>query len=281
MSIDLHTHSTRSDGTLTPAELIAEAKRLGLSAIALTDHNTVAGLPEFLAEARSQGVTAVAGTELSTVYRGREFHLLGLFIPREHFPAVTRLTEDYLARKEQSNRDLVARLTSGGYPLDYEEIQRKNPNSNINRARIAEELVAAGLVPSVKDAFSTLLGEGMGYYTPPERLDFLTAIRFLRSIRALPVWAHPLQYTDEATVHAILPAAVEAGLLAMEVQHSSYDAATIARTRSIADDFGLLYSGGSDYHGTVKPDVRMGTGKGNLRIPDSYFKALLGRAETL
>ena len=121
----------------------------------------------------------------------------------------------------------------------------------------------------------------MGYYTPPERLDFLTAIRFLRSIRALPVWAHPLQYTDEATVRAILPAAVEAGLLAMEVQHSSYDAATIARTRSIADDFGLLYSGGSDYHGTVKPDVRMGTGKGNLRIPDSYFKALRTRAETL
>ena len=186
-----------------------------------------------------------------------------------------------LCFKEQSNRDLVARLTSGGYPLDYEEIQRKNPNSNINRARIAEELVAAGLVPSVKDAFSTLLGEGMGYYTPPERLDFLTAIRFLRSIRALPVWAHPLQYTDEATVRAILPAAVEAGLLAMEVQHSSYDVATIARARSIADDFGLLYSGGSDYHGTVKPDVRMGTGKGNLRIPDSYFKALLGRAETL
>lgn len=281
MPIDLHLHSTRSDGTLTPTEIITEARRLGLSAVALTDHNTVSGLPEFLQEAHKQGVTAVAGTELSTVYRGQEFHLLGLFIPPEHFPAVTALTEDYLARKEQSNRDLAARLRSGGYPVDYEEIKRKNPNSNINRARIAEELVAKGLVPSVKEAFSTLLGEGMGYYTPPERLDLLTAIRFLRSIRALPVWAHPLQFTDEATIRAILPDAMEAGLAGMEVQHSSYDDATITRAKAIADDFGLLYSGGSDYHGTVKPDVRMGTGKGNLHIPDSYFDALHARAQTL
>ncbi len=280
MPIDLHTHSTHSDGTLTPAELVTEAKRLGLSAVALTDHNTVSGIPEFLQEALRQGVPAVAGTELSTVYEGQEYHLLGLFIPPEHFPAVTALTEDYLARKEQSNRDLVARLTAGGYPVDYEEIRRKNPGGNINRALIAKELMAQGYVTSVKEAFDTLLKEGLGYYTPPERLGFLEAIRFLRSIRALPVWAHPLQFTHEATIRAVLPAAVEAGLVGMEVQHSSYDDATIARAKALADDFGLLYSGGSDFHGAVKPDIHLGTGKGNLRIPENYCEALRARAQT-
>ena len=278
MPVDLHLHSTRSDGTLSPADLITEARRLGLSAVALTDHNTVAGLPAFLAEAQRQGITAVAGTELSTIYEGTEYHLLGLFIPENAFPAVTALTEDYLALKEQSNRDLVARLTAAGYSIDYDEILRKHPHSTINRARIAEELLASGHVASVKEAFSTLLGVNMGYYVPPRRLDLLEAIRFLRGIRAIPVWAHPLQSGDEATVRAILPAAVEAGLMGLEVQHSSYDEATMARAKSIADDFGLLYSGGSDYHGIAKPDVRMGVGKGNLCIPDSYYEDLRARA---
>ena len=280
MPIDLHLHSTHSDGTLTPAELVSEAKRLGLSAVALTDHNTVSGLPEFLQEAGRRGITAVAGTELSTVYHGHELHLLGLFIPTEAFPAVTALTEDYLARKEQSNRDLVARLSAGGYPLDYAEVERRNPGGNINRALIAKEMMAEGYVGSVKEAFDTLLGEGMGYYTPPTRPDFFETIGFLRSIRAVPVWAHPLQYMDEATVRSVLPAAVKAGLMGMEVQHSSYDDATMTRAKAIADEFGLLYSGGSDFHGAVKPDVLMGTGKGTLCIPACYFDALRDRAQT-
>ena len=280
MPIDLHLHSTHSDGTLTPAELVFEAKRLGLSAVALTDHNTVSGLPEFLQEAGRRGITAVAGTELSTVYHGHELHLLGLFIPTETFPAVTALTEDYLARKEQSNRDLITRLTAGGYPLDYAEVERRNPGGNINRALIAKEMMAEGYVGSVKEAFDTLLGEGMGYYTPPTRPDFFETIGFLRSIHAVPVWAHPLQYMDEATVRSVLPAAVKAGLVGMEVQHSSYDDATMTRAKAIADEFGLLYSGGSDFHGAVKPDVHMGTGKGNLCIPACYFDALRNRAQT-
>ena len=111
MPIDLHLHSTHSDGTLTPAEIIAKAKSLGLTAVALTDHNTVSGVPAFLEEAHRHGVTAVAGTELSTVYKGKEVHLLGLFIPEEAFPAVTALTEDYLTRKEQSNRELVRQVS--------------------------------------------------------------------------------------------------------------------------------------------------------------------------
>ena len=284
MPIDLHLHSTHSDGTLTPAEIVSKAKSLGLTAVALTDHNTVSGLPAFLSEANRHGVTAIAGTELSTVYKGKEVHLLGLFIPEEAFPAVTALTEDYLTRKEQSNRDLVDRLAKDGYGLDYDAIRNTTPDGNVNRALIAKALLAGGYVPSVKAAFDTLLGEGMGYYIPPERLDFFAAIRFLRSIHAVPVWAHPLQYIEESTVREALPEAVEAGLVGMEVMHSSYDEATTARAKAMADEFGLLYSGGSDFHGTVKPTVHMGVGSQSgtqPNIPDEYFEALRERSGRL
>lgn len=284
MPIDLHLHSTHSDGTLTPAEIISLAKTLGLSAVALTDHNTASGLPDFLAEAERGGVTAVAGTELSTVYEDQEFHLLGLFIPAKSFPAVTSLTEDYLTRKEKSNRDLVARLAADGYKVDYEALKATTPDGNVNRALIAKALLEGGYVPSITAAFNTLLGEGMGYFIPPERLDFFTAIRFLRSIHAVPVWAHPLQYTEETTVRKALPAAVEAGLVGLEVMHSSYDETTIARAKALADEFGLLYSGGSDFHGTVKPTVHMGVGSQSgtqPNIPDEYFEALRERAGRL
>ena len=280
MPCDLHIHSTHSDGTLTPAELISEAGRLGLT-VALTDHNTMSGVPDFLAEARAAGVEAVAGVELSTVHGGDELHLLGLFVPAEHFADVEALVSDYRRRKEESNRALVERLRAGGYAIDYEEILRKNPGGNINRALIAKELMAAGCVASVKEAFDTLLGEGMGYYVPPERPSFLDTVRFLRRIRALPVWAHPLQYRDEAAVRAILPSALEAGLIGMEVQHASYDDATIARATHLAEEFGLLPSGGSDFHGAVKPDVRLGVGRGNLHVPHSVYDALRRRQASL
>ena len=284
MPIDLHLHSTHSDGTLTPAEILSRAKTLGLTAVALTDHNTVSGLPDFLAEANRQNITAVAGTELSTAYEDQELHLLGLFIPPEAFSAVTSLTEDYLTRKEQSNRDLVTRLAADGYKVDYDSIKAATPDGNVNRALIAKALLAEGYVPSVKAAFEALLGEGMGYFVPPRRPSFLDTIRFLRSIHALPVWAHPLQYTDETTVRKVLPAAVEAGLVGLEVMHSSYDEATAARAKALADEFGLLYSGGSDFHGTVKPTVHMGVGTPNgitPNIPDEYFEALRERAGRL
>ena len=284
MPIDLHLHSTHSDGTLTPAEILSRAKTLGLTAVALTDHNTVSGLPDFLAEANRQNITTVAGTELSTAYEDQELHLLGLFIPPEAFSAVTSLTEDYLTRKEQSNRDLVTRLATDGYKVDYDSIKAATPDGNVNRALIAKALLAEGYVPSVKAAFEALLGEGMGYFVPPRRPSFLDTIRFLRSIHALPVWAHPLQYTDETTVRKVLPTAVEAGLVGLEIMHSSYDEATTARAKAIADEFGLLYSGGSDFHGTVKPTVHMGVGSQSgtePNIPDEYFEALRERAGRL
>lgn len=280
MPCDLHIHSTHSDGTLTPAALIAEAKRLGLT-VALTDHNTVSGLTDFLKEACKQGVTAIPGIEISSDLGGTELHVVGLFIAPEHYAAIEKLMVRYHKLKEESNIRLIENLRHAGYAIDYASVQKRAAHSTPNRALIALELVEQGYVSSVQDAFDKLLKEKHGYYIPPERLTTAEAITFLRSIHALPVLAHPFMNLTEDALRAALPDLMEAGLVAMEVQHSTYDDETITRAKAVADEFGLLYSGGSDFHGEPKPDVRLGVGKGNLDIPDIDYENLRQRASDL
>ena len=280
MHSDLHSHSVYSDGTWTPAQLVAEAKRLGL-VIALTDHNTVAGLPEFLAEAERQGVTGVPGIEFTTEYGGKELHLLGLFLRPEHYAPIEELMGEFNRLKEISNRELVERLNAAGYHIDYANVQKRSLNGNINRPHVAAELLACGYADSMWHAFENFLGEEKGFYVPARRLQLTDAIRFIRELGALPVLAHPLQELNEAELRALLPAAVEAGLIAMEVMHCSYTDERIAVARQIAEDFGLLPSGGSDFHGEVKEDVSLAVGKGNLSIPLQFYTDLLERSKTL
>lgn len=273
MNCDLHNHSVYSDGTLTPAQLITEAKKRDL-VIALTDHNTTAGLPEFMAEAQRQGVTAVPGIELSTQYDGRELHLLGLFVQPEHYALLEGICRDFYKKKEVCDRLLVQRLRAAGYQVDYEEICRRYPNGNTNRAHIAADLVEKGYVASVKEAFATLLKSGNGFYEPPERLELMEGIHLLKRIGALPVLAHPLQELTEGALRALLPQAMEAGLVGVEVMHSTYSDEKIVLAVQIAEEFGLAKSGGSDFHGQTKPTVQMGIGEGNLCIPVEYFEKL-------
>lgn len=274
MNCDLHTHSVFSDGTDTPTQLILEAKAQGLT-IALTDHNTTAGLPEFMAAAREHGVTAVAGTELSTLCQGHELHLLGLFIAPEQYAAVERLAKEFHVLKEISNMEMVERLNDAGYHIDYLDVKRRNPAGNANRAHMAAELMEKGYVDSIAQAFQTILAEDAGFYIPPARLDTVDAVEFLKEIRALPVLAHPLKDLTPEECRRILPQLVQAGLAGMETQHSAYDDDTIALARQIAEEFGLLESGGSDHHGSTKPTIRLGVGEGNLCIPHSVYTTLL------
>lgn len=188
---DLHVHSAYSDGTLSPGELISLAEELGLQAVALCDHNTVAGLPEFVEAARGRGVEAVPGIEFSADYGGTEVHLLGLFIRPAHYAAVTALLKESLVKKEQSNRALCGRLMKAGMHLNYDAIKAGTPGGQINRAVIAAEMVRLGYCASVKEAFSKWLSPKRGYYIPPERLDAFCVIRFLKSIGPSPCWHIP------------------------------------------------------------------------------------------
>jgi predicted metal-dependent phosphoesterase TrpH len=270
---DLHTHSVFSDGTYTPTEIIAEAKRLGLI-IALTDHNTTAGLPEFVAAARDAGVTAVPGAEISTEYGGKELHLLGLFVLPEHCATVERMVKEQHVLKEISNMELVERLNRAGYLIDYANVKRRNPNGNANRAHMAAELLEQGYVSSVREAFDTILSDEGGFYVPPARLQLTDVIKDLRRIGVLPVLAHPLQELTEGELRELLPIAMEAGLAGMETMHSSFSPDTIRLAQQIAVEFRLLPSGGSDFHGSVKPDITLGTGKGWLSIPPEVYSDL-------
>ena len=271
---DLHTHSVFSDGTYTPGELVAHAKRLVLI-VALTDHKTVAGLPEFMDAAQKLGVTAVPGVEFSTEHKGKELHLLGLFVFPEHYAAVERMVKEQHVLKEISNMELVERLNQAGYLIDYAKVKGRNPNGNANRAHVAAELLDQGYVTSVPEAFDTVLSDHGGFYVPPSRLQLMDVIKELRRIGVLPVLAHPLQELTQAELRALLPSAIEAGLIGMETMHSSYTPETISLAEAIAQEHHLLSSGGSDFHGSVKPEISLGTGRGWLCIPEKIYLQLL------
>lgn len=272
---DLHTHSTFSDGTLTPSQLVDLAQEVGLGAIALCDHNTIAGLPEFLAAAEGREVEAVPGIEFSTDHHGTELHILGLFVQPKHYDAITSILEELVAAKDRSNRAMVEALNRAGLDVDYDKIKASTPKGQLNRAIIGAEIARLGYADSVKDAFDRYLSVKRGYYHPPQRPEALRIIRFIKSIGAVAVLAHPfLNLKREEDLRGFLSEAVPAGLDGMETLYPKFDAPTTRLAEQIADDFGLCHSGGSDFHGQNKPDIFLGTGKGNLRIPLEYLDAL-------
>ena len=258
---DLHTHSNYSDGSFTPKEIIDAAIEIGLSAVALCDHNTVDGLNEFLSAANGKNIEAIAGVEFSVEYKGKEVHLLGLFIPKSEFTKVADLMKDVNLRKEKSNIDLINALNKDGYVIDYESIKKSTPKGNVNRSHIADELITCGYVQSKDEAFSSILSTKAGYYKEPARLQFLDIVDFIKSIGAVPVLAHPFLNLSENELEEVLPLAKEHGLVGMECYYSEYDQNTTQKALMIADKFHLKYSGGSDFHGKKKIHIKLGEKK--------------------
>lgn len=242
--------------------------------MALCDHNTVAGLSEFLAAAEGTGVEAVPGVEFSTEWEETELHIVGLFIRPCHYDAVAQKLDDFRRRKEESNLALVKNLAAAGYVLDYEGISAGTPGGYINRAHIAAALTERGYTATVKEAFRTLLVPGYGYYQPPRRMSAFEAIAFIKSLGAVAVLAHPLLSLDEGRLRVFLPEAKRCELDAMETVYSTYDEAAARLAEELAREFGLLPSGGSDFHGSNKPDIALGTGRGNLFVPMDFLERL-------
>lgn len=277
---DLHAHSVFSDGTLTPTELVVLAEELKLGAVALTDHNTVLGLPEFLAAARGKQVEAVPGVEFSVDYGSQELHILALYIRPEHYGAAMAIADEMQENKRKSNIALVEALNQAGYHISYEKIKASMPAGEPNRALIAAELTRCGYVSSNQEAFQKLLSPKHGYYVPPKRIDAFELISFIRSVGAVAVWAHPfLHLKQEDQIRAFLPKAMEAGLQGMETRYPLYTREQTALAEELAKEYGLLRSGGSDFHGGNKPDIRLGTGKGSLEVPLEYCRMLRDRAK--
>lgn len=271
---DLHTHSVFSDGTYTPSEIIDEAIDIGLSAVALCDHNTVDGLPEFLAAARNKNIEAVPASEFSVDYNGVELHMLGLFISPVYFSQVSDKMRKLIIRKEQSNIDLVESLKKCGIYLNYDEIKASTPNGKINRAHLASAMTSKGYTESIPQAFERYLSVSAGHYREPERFTVWEIIDFIISIHALPVLAHPFLNLSSDRLAEFLPLAKMNGLVGMECFYPLYDDRTTKIALRMAKDVGLKLSGGSDFHGSNKPDIKLGLGKGNLQIPHEWYLSL-------
>lgn len=278
---DLHTHSVYSDGTWTPEQLLDGARKLGLSAIALTDHNTVAGLPSFIEAAKGKMVEAIPGIEFSTDYGKKDIHILGLFIRPEHYDDITRRLAIAQQEKEKSNVDLVQNLSRAGYRVDFDRIQAQTRGGQFNRAHVAAELVRLGYAVSREDAFDNILAPEHGFYHPPKRMTSFECISYIKSMGAVSVLAHPFLNFSEEELRVFLNQAVSCGLDAMETDYSEYDGQTTALAKRMAEEYGLLRSGGSDFHGGNKSGIALGIGFGNLVVPMEYGEKLKERKNRL
>ena len=279
MAVDLHAHSTASDGSDPPARLIELAAEAGLRSLAITDHDTQEGLPEAMAAAEGTDLEVIPGVELSLEYDQGGMHLLVLWLPRGPGPLQDRFAALREGRDER-NLAIVERLTSIGLPVTIEEVEEEAGGGSVGRPHIAAVMMARGYVPDIRTAFDLWLGKGRPAYVGRPRLDPGDAIRLARESGGVPVLSHPhtLGITTASEMADLLTHLVEAGLVGLEAIYSVYRRHERDGYSHLARRFGLVPSGGSDYHGTYKPGLSLGSGYGDLVVPDSVLEELRGYA---
>jgi len=272
--IDLHTHSTISDGSMTPAELVAEARRVGLAAIALTDHDTCDGVAEFLAAGRAWEIETLAGVEVSIEFHGRTVHLLGYGIKADHERLRTVLAKLVVGRNER-NAQIIRKLQMFGVRIELDEVVAFARESVIARPHIAQVLVRKGVVSSFEEAFDRYLGRGQPAYCERFRLEPEAAVALVREAGGLTVLAHPsfVGLPPEAFA-ARLERLKQAGLAGLEAYYPDHTEEDTRRFLDLARRFDLLVTGGTDFHGTIKPGVLLGWGRGSLRVPYALYERL-------
>jgi 3',5'-nucleoside bisphosphate phosphatase len=259
--VDLHTHSTYSDGLLSPATLVEEAASRGVRFLALTDHDTVAGIPEARAAGDRFGIEVIAGVELSAALgSGGEVHLLGYFVDIDDPALLEQLAGYGRARSERMER-MVDRLSRIGAPVSLERVREIAGHGTVGRPHLGRALVEAGHATDLSDAFSRYIGGGKPAYVPRPRVDPRDAIALVRAASGVPVLAHPFSVGG---VESVLDRLVPAGLAGMEVDYGEYDDEDREILRQIAARRGLIATGGSDYHG---PDLRLARELGSAPVP--------------
>lgn len=276
--IDLHVHTTASDGTMSPKEVVSLATMLGLKAIALTDHDTMAGLQEAGEAAELMGISVVPGIEISSEYQGKEVHVLGYFLDPE-----AQKLKDYIQWVGQSrktrNEKILEKLQKKGYDITLEQLEEKFPGATLGRPHIAQRLVELGAVSSVKEAFRRYLDTGRSCYVPRQYIPFADGVKLIRDCGGVAVLAHPLQYGyGKAELEALVKTAVEAKVTGMEILYTGYTQGDIQKLYDLAEKYTLLPTGGSDFHGDNKPGVQLGSGDGKLAVP-AYMLAMLAMSQ--
>jgi predicted metal-dependent phosphoesterase TrpH len=280
--VDLHAHSTASDGTKSPAEVARLGAEAGLKAVALTDHDTLAGLDEFLAAGRELDLIAVSGVEISANHPGGTMHLVGLFVDR-HQPELGDALRWLQQGRAERHPRMLERLKELGLDLTWDEVEQQAGGGQVGRPHFARAMLARGWVSSIQQAFEQYLGKGRPAYVDRRRFDPPGAIEMLHRAGAVVVLAHP-QTLNAFNLDALAEEVEELrdmGLDAIEAWHPVMDSAWTRSLVDLARKLDLAVSGGSDFHGDNKPDVRLGVGRGTLRVPVACYEELLLRDHRL
>lgn len=274
MTVDLHLHSTFSDGTEEPEAIVESAADAGLKAIALTDHDNLNGIARARQAADTLGVELISGTELSVGWGDAAMHLLVYFLEPENGPLQDKLAEVQHGRATRNDR-IVGRLQELGMDITFAEISEEAGGTGIGRPHFAAVMVRKGYAADIGDAFDRYLATGRPAYMPRQRLAAVEAIELARASNAVPVIAHPhtlgVGADDYQTAFQGL---AEAGLGGIEAYYAEYDPALRGHIAGLCSQLGIAATGGSDYHGTYKPSLSIGTGKGDLSVPYSCVEAL-------
>lgn len=285
--IDLHIHSTASDGTLSPVEILRLAEKLDLGAISITDHDTLKGSKDLLEAAGSSDVRVLTGIEISTIPPALytvagSFHILGYGI-RLNDPALNQTLETLQRARENRNPLIISRLNAMGLDITLEEVIQVFGEAQIGRPHIAQLLIKKGFVQTFDEAFDVYLGFSKPAYVDKYRMDCQKAIEMIIEAGGTPVLAHPflLRIPDNSRLEALVATLKEMGLQGIEVyypEHSSEDVEFYSR---LALSHDLAITGGTDFHGAIKPEIQLGYGKGDFFVPHSVYDLLLKRQQTM
>lgn len=278
--IDLHTHSLKSDGSMTPAEVVREAKRAGLAAIALSDHDTVDGIREAAAEGEKIGVEVIPAIEFS-VQSKTETHILGYFIDIEN-PDLLKTLKEVVDLRIERNYVTCQRLNELGFDITIEEVRALAPNNFVGRAHFARVLMDKGYTKSVKEGFDLYMTSGKYAYFEKQRLTARDAVELIGKCGGISFLAHPhLTKLGDDELKEFLKELKGFGLSGLEGYYTDYTPEMQEKYQAMAKELGLLISGGTDFHAAMKPHISIGTGLGNMKIPYSVLEAMKAERDRL
>lgn len=275
--VDLHVHSNCSDGTFSPSELVSYALQKNLSAFALTDHDTTAGISEALAAAEGTPLEVIPGIEFSTEYNGKDIHIVGLDIAYQSEFFQNQL-QNFQDSREIRNKKMIAKMQECQISISWEEMENLFGDAVWTRAHFAEYLRQKGYVKSTEEAFLRFLGDHAPCFVAREKVSPAQAVRLIRDTGGIAVLAHPILYrlTDQELASLITSLKKE-GLIGIEAVYSTYLGYQEDAMRRFARHHDLCISGGSDFHGLIKPLIDLGCGRGNLKIPYSFLDTMRQR----
>ncbi len=273
--VDLHLHTTASDGVLSPAEIVRYAKAKGLQAIAITDHDTIEGCEEGLSEGKRIGFEVIPGIEISAEYSPGSMHILGFHLDIHH-PLLNERLEYLQKARAERNPKMVAKLNQLGINITYEEVLKASGGGQVGRPHFANVLLEKKVVRSFQEAFDRFLRKGAAAYVDKFRFTSKEALHFIREARGVAVLAHPntLGVSRSSELEKVIAQLVDEGLQGIEVYYPEHSSAEVAQYKALADRYKLLSTGGTDYHGIEKNELDIGVGRGEMKLPYSIVEGI-------